>query len=185
MNVTTPIIEQPKVEELIVDDKENLIPEKEDLYEEFTKIGDELTSKNINENNKIEIFFEEKGEGPQNFREVNNFGEVNNKEKKEIINLPTIPNNQNNGEILGNLANNNGQSSSSNSDNNGGDGDPKNESKIRDLKEPVNNQNNGEVWGICLIIMDNLLLLILTTMEGMVILKRRNMNLKLRICKRL
>uniref|UniRef100_A0A915LQN4 Glycine zipper domain-containing protein n=1 Tax=Meloidogyne javanica TaxID=6303 RepID=A0A915LQN4_MELJA len=150
-NVTTPNIEHPKVEEVIVDEKENLIPEeKEDLAEEFTKIENGLTSKNvINEFNKIEIFFEEKGEKLQNFREVNNFGEVNNKEKKEIINLTTIPNNlinQNNREVLGNLADNNGKSSS-NSDNNGGDGDPKNESKIRDLKEPVNNQNNGEVLG--------------------------------------
>nr|CAD2195855.1 unnamed protein product [Meloidogyne enterolobii] len=59
-NVTTPIIEKPKVEELLVYSKGE---EKEDLAEEFTKIGNDLTSKNvINEFNKIEIFFEEKGE---------------------------------------------------------------------------------------------------------------------------
>ncbi|CAK5111971.1 unnamed protein product [Meloidogyne enterolobii] len=142
-NVTTPIIEKPKVEEFV--DKENLIPEKkEDLAEEFTKIENDLTSKNIiNEFNKIEIFFEEKGERPQNFREVNKLGEVN-KEKKEIINLTTIPNNLNNGDVP-NLSNNNGQSSS-NPDNNGGDVDPKNkESKIKDSQEPVNDKNNREV----------------------------------------
>ena len=39
---------------------------------------------------------------------------------------------------MGNLSNNNGQSSSPNSDNNGGDGDPKKEeyeSQIKDLQE--------------------------------------------------
>jgi len=95
-----------------------------------------LTSKNvINEFNKIEIFFEEKGEKLQNFREVNKFGEVN-KEGKQINNLTTTPNNnlinQNNREVLG-LSNNNGQSSSN--PDNGGDGDPKNESKIKNLQE--------------------------------------------------
>ncbi|CAK5104933.1 unnamed protein product [Meloidogyne enterolobii] len=116
---------------------------KEDLAEEFAKIGNDLTSKNTIEFNKIEIFFEEKGEKLQNFREVNKLGEVN-KEKKENINLTTIPNNQNNGEVPS-LSNNNGQSSS-NSDNNGGDVDPKNkESKIKDSQEPVNDKNNREV----------------------------------------
>uniref|UniRef100_A0A915NCE4 Uncharacterized protein n=1 Tax=Meloidogyne floridensis TaxID=298350 RepID=A0A915NCE4_9BILA len=146
-NVTTPNIEKPKVEEVVVDEKENLIPEeKEDLAEEFTKIGNDLTSKNvIKEFNKIEIFFEEKGEKLQNFREINKLGEVNNKEKLEIINLTTIPNNQNNREPVNNqnnrevlnLSNNNGQSSS-NPGNNGGDGDPKKEeyeSQIKNLQE--------------------------------------------------
>ncbi|KAL7080476.1 hypothetical protein ACQ4LE_000833 [Meloidogyne hapla] len=138
-----------QLKEMVINDKENLNPNKNNDLVKQLKIKKNFPSKNINGFN-IKIFHEEKGEKLQNFREVNKLGEGTSKENKKILNSTTLPNNnifnQNNRDIPS-FPNNNGMPNnigeSSLSNNSGGD-DPKNDEykfQIKNLQETVKCQH--------------------------------------------